>query len=338
MLRSMHTLAEQFRSALGVIEIKDERRDFAVAAHTQIREYLEADETLKGWGIETVLIGSYARRTAIWPGKDVDVFVKLMALEVGSTDPATVYDHVRDTLVQAYGDRAEPQHRSVKVSFDRDGFEFSVDVVPAVRWGQRWAIPAHDADKWGLSDVERWVGTDPERLTELTSQTNKLVTVEGRGAYVPTVKLVRQTRAHHRGKTKPGGFYFELMTYWAFKDGSTSGSSYAEIFGRTLASIAGQLASGVVVDPVLDEPYDPEPDPVDRVQAGGVFGELATKAQQALSTDDICEAGALWREILGANENGWCFPPPDGCDEQGRRLSVSAPATSRGSREPGGFA
>jgi tRNA nucleotidyltransferase (CCA-adding enzyme) len=80
----MHALAAQFRSALQAIEIKDERRDHAIAAHTEIRTYLEADSTLRDWGVETVLIGSYARHTAIWPGKDVDVFTKLTRLSVGA--------------------------------------------------------------------------------------------------------------------------------------------------------------------------------------------------------------------------------------------------------------
>ena len=50
----MHTLAPQFKSALSAIEIKDDRREYAIAAHTEIREFLEADETLCGWGVQTV--------------------------------------------------------------------------------------------------------------------------------------------------------------------------------------------------------------------------------------------------------------------------------------------
>jgi tRNA nucleotidyltransferase (CCA-adding enzyme) len=87
--------------ALHAIEIKDERRDHAIAAHTEIRTYLEADSTLRDWGVETVLIGSYARHTAIWPGKDVDVFTKLTRLSVGATNPRTIFEHARDILVEA---------------------------------------------------------------------------------------------------------------------------------------------------------------------------------------------------------------------------------------------
>jgi Second Messenger Oligonucleotide or Dinucleotide Synthetase domain len=324
----------------GPLGHRDRRATPAVCrrAHEEIRSFLEAEEHLRAWGVQTVLIGSYARRTGIHPGKDVDVFTKLANLAVEDTDPRTIYDAVRTILVARYQARAEPQNRSVKINFDPEGFEFSVDVVPAVRLSSRWAIPRRDREVWDQPD-ERWVETDPEYLGELTTELNGKFKVGGQGAYVPTVKLVRQTRRHHRDTAKPGGFYFELMTYWAFERGDVWGATFAELFSSTLASIANQLESGRrLTDPVLIEDYRPEPELSDRIAAASVFLELAAKARQAISTDDVCKAAALWREVLGRNGQDWCFPIPRGCDEHGRKLAVTAPAISRGSREPGRFA
>jgi Second Messenger Oligonucleotide or Dinucleotide Synthetase domain len=334
----MHALAHQFDTALKRINIDDERRRHAIAAHTQIRELLEGEEQLCAWGVDTALIGSYRRHTGIYPGKDVDVFTKLTELSVDDTDPPTIYRHVRDLLVGHYGGRAEPQPRSVKVSFDTAGFEFSVDAVPAVRMGERWAIPRYDTTLW--DDPERrWVETDPEKLTELTERLNGLVVIGGQGGYVPVVKLVRQARCHHRGDEKPGGFYFELMTYWAFRNGEVGGDTYAEVFAATLSSIARQLQGGAeLIDPVLGTAYRPSPEPGARTATGHIFSDLASQAQAALSEDSRCKAAAIWREILGRNDQGMCFPIPDGCDEHGRALPVTAVGSSRGSREPGGFA
>jgi hypothetical protein len=334
----MHALVPEFKSALGRIEIGRDPRRYAAEAQADIRGYLEADETLCGWGVDTVLIGSYARDTGIYPGKDVDVFTKLTKLSTDDTDPRTIFDATWEILEAEYGDRAEPQPRSVKIEFDRDGFEFSVDVVPAVRCGERWAIPRHDTDLWDDPE-QRWVETDPEQITKLTVAMNKLLLVGGQGAYVPTVKMVRQARRYHRQKEKPGGSYFELLSYWAFKRGEVSGSSFAEIFASTLASVAGQLRSGhQLIDPVLGTPYKPSPDPMLLADAASVFGRLAAEAREAVTTDDRCRAGSLWRGILGQNEQGWCFPIPNGCDEHGRALPVTAVGVSRGSRERGGFA
>ena len=329
----METLPSQFNDALTAIEVSGKKRDRVIAAHKEIRELLEADEELGQLGVDTILIGSYARRTGIYPGKDVDVFVKLTKLDT-SADPATVFAAVKRVLTAAYGDRAEAQRRSVKISFGSDGF--SVDAVPAVKLGGRWALPNHDPDKWGNPD-ERWIETDPEKMGTLTEERNKSPKVGDRGAYVPTVKLVRQTRRQHLGDDKPGGLYFEILTHWVFKDGDTKGASFAEIFASTLRGIATRLADGTpLINPALDTPYEPAPKDAERTAAAKAFDALAAKAERALTVDK-CPAAVLWREIIGRNDRGECFPLPPGCDATGKAISSITSVGARGPREAHGF-
>ncbi len=121
--------------------------------------------------------------------------------------------------------------------------------------------------------------------------------MDGQGAYVPTVKLVRQTRRHHLADRKPRGLYFELETYWAFEGGVT-GTTFAEIFASTLERIATRLETGVVInDPALAREYNPAPESADLEHAAAIFRDVATKAALALAADR-CEAARLWREIL----------------------------------------
>jgi hypothetical protein len=335
--KNITTLSDQFKGALSRLEL-GEKRKRVESAHREIRELLETDELLCSWGVDTVLIGSYARHTAIYPGKDVDVFTKLTKLDT-SVNPRTVFDAVCAVLVAEYGDRAEPQQRSIKVRFPIDGEEdFHVDVVPAVTKGDRWAIPRHDTSVWDATDIgERWVETDPEELTELTTAMNGKLKVDGQGAYVPVVKLVRQTRRHHRGKEKPGGFYFELMVYWTFAAG-LAGDSFAEIFAKTLRAIASHLGSAEpLIDPVLGTAYKPTPSQDDRAAATAIFAHLAASAERALSLDE-CPAAAIWRRILGENDRGPVFPLPPGCDEKGNRIKNVAAVAAVGSKEASGFA
>lgn len=335
----MERLEEQFEGALARIEVSGPKRDRAIKAHEEMRGVLEADTKLQEWGIETVLIGSYARRTGIYPGKDVDVFVKLTKLTTESARPATVYNRVRDVLVDHYGERAKPRTRSIKVEFDFDGDGFAVDAVPAVRMGERWGIPRRKTELWESPDVaERWVETDPEKLADLTTERNKSPKVGHQGAYVPTVKLVRQTRRHHLGDQKPGGLYFEILTFWAFQSGAITGDCFAEILARTLRAVATQLVTGeATTDPVLGRPYKPTPERDDLANAAEKFDELAAKAETALRVDK-CKAAALWREILGKNGRGWVFGLPAGCDEQGNKVAVAGAVAARGSREASPFA
>ena len=229
----METLPEQFTQALRKIQIYGPKADRAQEAHKEVRRVLEGDAVLRDWSIDTVLIGSYGRKTGIYPGKDVDVFCKLNALD-RSASPETVFDRIATILDSEYGSRATPQDRSVKVLFSADGF--SVDAVPAVRSGERWAISNRDRDQWTAGDG--WCETDPERLGELTTRRNLTPTVSERGAYVPVVKLVRQTREAHLGKAKPGGLYFEMATYWAFEAGISGATAR-----RYISQIPGIVAS-----------------------------------------------------------------------------------------------
>src|SRR5438105_2311703 len=120
----MDKLVEQFNGALTRIEISGERLKLAISSHKEIREVLLASERLRDWGLDTVLIGSYARETGVYPGKDVDVFGRLYKLDT-SIAPRTIYDAFLDVLKKKYGDRAKPQNRSIKVEFKVDDEEFS---------------------------------------------------------------------------------------------------------------------------------------------------------------------------------------------------------------------
>jgi Second Messenger Oligonucleotide or Dinucleotide Synthetase domain len=329
----METLAQQFDDALALIGISEKAKR-AQAAHKEVRQVLETSSTLRDWAVDTILIGSYARHTAIYPGKDVDVFSKMTKLDT-SVSPTTVFQAVRDTLVSHYGRRATPQRRSVKILFEED---FSVDAVPAVRSVARWAVPNRNQAAWAQS-TSRWVETDPERLGDLTTERNRRPTIGGQGAYVPVVKLVRQIREHHLRDAKPGGLYMEILTYYAFGE-AMRGDSFAELLAITLRRITNLLGATVqkpLIDPALGTPYAPAPAASELQDAQSQFGKLAAEAERALALDR-CPAAVVWRGILGKNDRGLCFPLPPGCDESGRTISAVTVNTRRGSDEARPFA
>jgi hypothetical protein len=309
---------EQTHARIGI------ERAGAIKAQLEVRGVLEPDTKLQQWGVDTALIGSYRRKTAIYPCKDVDIFVKLPKAPADAT-PEEVFSEVQRVLVAHFKGRATEQRRSMKVSgFDDD---LTVDAVPAVPDGDIWKIPQTDkqpvGDRW-IKD--RWESTNPEGLAELTEEVQKSsATIGGQPSYLRTVRLIKQMRDTHIGRgEKPGGLYLELLTYWAFRGGATA-ESYAELLVPVLDSITVRLASGVAVtDPAMNQPYQPAPDPAVLANAAAVFGRLAASARRALALDD-CEAAAVWRQMLGQNEKvGWCFPLPPGCTETGARVAPIA--------------
>ena len=344
----MPNLRKQFEQALTTIEINGEKRTRAIKAHTEITELLQQDEQLKEWGIEPLLIGSYGRDTGIYPGKDVDVFLRFTELDTRS-EPKAVYDAVWDVLVHKYGlfgqgnGRAQQQARSVKVLFPDLGStsgthgDFSVDAVPAVVAGELWAIPTKDKDLW-TGNEGRWVTTGAERFGDLSTELNQAANspmVGQRHAYKPTVKLVRQIREAHLGDNRPGGLYLEFVTFEAWYARRIVGSEWDVLLAQTLRYIADRLnrARGKpLLDPVLGTPVDPPLTKNEVRQAAVKFGKIAGMANRAL-TKDISDATAIWCKILGGNERAdSVFPNPQGAS--GNVAVAGVPASRRRNDAP----
>ena len=348
----MPNLRKQFEQALTLIEVNEQKRERAIKAHTEIRELLQQDEQLKEWGIEPLLTGSYGRQTGIYPGKDVDVFLRFTELDTRA-EPKAVYDAVWCVLVHKYGQygqgdgRAQQQARSVKVLFpDRDDTsgalgDFSVDAVPAVCDGTLWAIPTKDQNLWAGGNG-RWITTGAVRFGKLSEELNQAATspmVGDRHAYKPIVKLVRQIREAHLGDKRPGGLYLEFATYEIWSSRLVTGSEWDALLARTLHCIAARFDRARVeplLDPVLSTPVDPPLSEDEIKQVAAIFGKLAVAANRALSMNNA-DAAAEWRKILGGNERAdpvFPNPPNTGGNSGGTITATGVAASSRRNDAP----
>ena len=340
----MPNLRKQFEQALTNIEVNGQKRERAIAAHTEIRELLQQDKQLKDWGIEPLLIGSYGRGTGIYPGKDVDVFLRFTKLDTRA-EPRAVFDAVWRVIVEKYGQegqgdgRAQQQARSVKVRFpDRSRTsgahgDFSVDAVPAVRQGELWAIPTKDQNRW-VGGEGRWITTAAVQFGELSEKLNQSAStpkVGDRQAYKPIVKLVRQIREQHLGDKRPGGLYLEFVTFEVWRSGLVTGSEWDTLLAQTLQHIAARFARvGVepLLDPVLRTPIDPPLSENEVKQAAATFRKLAGAANRALEMSDAA-AAAEWRTVLGGNDRAssvFPHPPATGGRVGGSGTAVGAGA------------
>ncbi len=369
----MELLRDQFDEAFRNVDL-GVRVQVAKAAHEEVRTYLEGREDLRPLGFRTTLIGSYPRHTAIWPGKDVDIFGKFDRLTVNDATPGQVYGAVLQALYERYGDRVTEQPRSVKISFGPESgpdarylrqfeaateplYEFSADVVPAVHWGSRWGIPnrvppglelqEHELRSatrqlWESSTLgERWQETDPEELTRLTEEANAEHRIASRGAFCRIARALKQMRAVHLGSKKPNGLYLEMVLLEAFDKGLIDLTCWPQAVGDALEAVARRLGAAVddpLRDPVLGRVFEPKPSPDDLESASRRFQSLADDAVRARG-QGRCPAAATWRRLFGENgqsDDGWVFPLPDGCGDDGRDLS-GRPNPLRGSDEARGF-
>jgi hypothetical protein len=317
----MPHLLPQFDRALGNIEPSDEDKENAIEAHTEVRGVLERDGELVDYGIDTSLIGSYSRHVSIRRMQDVDVFSKVpdVPQTIGPRDLHKKFvDVLNDGLDEG---RVVPKDRSIQVRFP--DFDLYVDVVPARPLQEQWEIPDR-TDRGG-----GWQETNPEQLAELTSKMNDAHA----GFYVPTVKLIRQTRRAHLGK-QPTGHYFEVLTYHAFVSGDATGNNITEYYGSALAGIARQLEAAKengLADPTMEGVLVKTRASSEELgEATDTFRTAAATSAAAIASEDRCEAAVAFRGLLGKNtDNKFVFPMPDDCNEDG---SQKATATIAGDR------
>lgn len=323
-------LTGSFDIALGRIEPSDADKENAPAAHDDVRGALAADDTVKAWGLAPILIGSYKRHVSIRRVKDVDVFCRLPELP-RSTPPQEVLALFFDLLDTAYGKdtggkpRVKMQARSVQVSFPE--FEgLYVDAVPARQHedGTTWEIPLKDPEPG-----KQWQRTNPDRLTALTTAAND----ETGELYVPTIKLLRQTRRRLLGpKSRPGGLLIEIAAYTAYSKGWLTGENQAEFYASALGGAARVVDEHVRLGADIPDPTLPG-HPL-RVRATEAQWETArtklldaaTKANEAAQSDSRCAAAKTFRDLLGGNDDHkFVFDMPDDCNDDGTRKLSAVP-------------
>jgi hypothetical protein len=315
-------LTDQFNITLSNIEPSAEDKDHAPEAHKDVR--LRSDSTLIEWGIDPALIGSYKRQVSIRRVKDVDVFCRLSALP-GDVTRDVILDAFFSVLDTAYGTdssgdkRVKRQARSVQVLFpEYDGLY--VDAVPARPTDdEMWEIPER-------GEPGEWHTTNPLVLGDLTSAMN----ADQNEMYVPTVKLIRQTRRTLLGK-HPGGFWFEMAAYEACRRGLVpSDGSQAEQYTTTLEGVADLLDAKV--DGGIDLPNPAMDGEVIEVRATDdewetartKVREAAEAARAAFDTNRRCWAAREYQKLLGGNDDfDYVFPMPPGCNPDGTSKSAA---------------
>ncbi len=326
----MPELTAQFDAALRNIEPTTADKDNAPKAHAKVSDALRADSVIADWGFDPVLIGSYKRHVSIRRMKDVDVFGRLTALD-DAVLPGSVLAEVERVLRKAFptvdGDvRVHRQARSLQVGFrEYDGLY--VDAVPARPWTSPYGAEAWQLPKREEKDHQQgWQATNPDRLTELTNELNDVHHFDGH--YVPTLKLLRQTRRSLLKTRKPGGLTVELAALHAFKTGLVAGPTLADYYATALRQTGNVLYNAFVLGRGLDDPTLTGEKVLvrgsdeDKTALATAFLDAASQAEQALRSTDKCSAAKTFRDLFGkavddVGDTDFVFPMPATCNADG---------------------
>ncbi len=198
----MPTVPQAFDQLVRNLELSPREQNDASRQQNVLRGNLRATLTIA----QDFISGSYQRRTAIRPLKDIDLVLVLDEAKhraLRSEPPQKMLALVRDALARAYPNASPPreQARSVNISFR--GTEIGYDVVPAFR---------HAAGGYLIPDRERgaWIRSDPELHRKACIAANQTAG----NMLNPLIKMAKAINARHHRPLR--SFHLEVMTYSAF--------------------------------------------------------------------------------------------------------------------------
>lgn len=242
----------------------------------QIADSLE--ESLDGT-LDLRFGGSIAKHTYIDGISDVDALVILKPSDLEGSTATDVIEYFREILHQelSYVDEVRSGQLAVTVTFPD---EMEIQLLPAVRAGEGFRIPASSGEGW--SPIIR-----PDAFsTELTEQNQ----ASGQRV-VPVVKLAKGAFEHLPGSLKPSGYHVEALAIEAFRN-----YSGAYNFKEMLQHFFEQ-GSRLVLRPISDstgqsirvDDYLGAPDSRERQSLSGRMERISRRmanADRVTSSDD----------------------------------------------------
>jgi hypothetical protein len=290
----MPTVAQAFHDFLTDIELKPSEQETASRQQDDLRERLRT----KWPGItRDILVGSYARRTAIRPLNDIDVFLILDRAVHGhrlSSPPLLLLEDLQRALRACYstpGPKTRIQGRSVNIEFSSPSIGF--DVIPAFSDGSRQG-------NYDIPDRHRstWIKTNPERHKEKCIEAND----RAGGALNQLIKAAKHWNCLQRdanGDKPLRSFHLEVMAYSAFTAAPrTPREGMASLFGHLAQRMASPCPEPAGLGPNLDADLTP----AERERARQVLQHASARAGEAVryETSHTPHAHQCWRELFGA--------------------------------------
>jgi predicted nucleotidyltransferase len=285
-------VALAFQSYLSSLELTERERTEAsnqqVALRDRLRQHLAV--------IDSRLVGSYRRGTAIRPLKDIDVFVVLDARQHRRDvrdAPLRLLETIDRALRVSYPHhRPRIQGRSVNIGFSVT--EIDYDIVPA--FAPTWTGAAGtEPSYYEIPDrrAATWICTNPAKHAAACIAAN-----ERAGGMLNG--LIKAVKHWNRANDKPlSGFHIEVMSYsafWSKPDNTRVG--LRDLFQHLANAVQSACPDPACLGPAIDTDLTPQ----ERTHAQKRLKRAAQIAQSAVDAErnsDHATAIALWRSVLG---------------------------------------
>lgn len=279
------TVPQAFDHLIRGFELTEREQNEATRQSNVLRDNLRASLAI----VHDFLSGSYRRRTAIRPLKDIDLVLVLDEVKhraLRAEPPQKTLLLVRDALARAYPNASPPRLQARSVNIDFRGTDIGYDVVPAFR---------HDGGGYLIPDHERgsWIRTDPDRHREACIAANRAAG----NMLNALIKMAKAINARHHRPLR--SFHLEVMAYSAFpsRPGSYPGGLrqlFVHLSDRVLQSCPEPSGLG----PKIDQGMTSE----NRGELRRILQQWAKCAAEALAAAERGDAAAAherWSQLFG---------------------------------------
>ncbi|HAL29486.1 MAG TPA: hypothetical protein DCP20_02075 [Coriobacteriia bacterium] len=292
------TTVDQYFERLLSEQAPGERADAARDAAPGVRDHLKKHEELPTLDPATLLIGSYKRKTANNPLKDVDILV-FVDIDEDDYTPAEILKLLRDALKDYPDSEASlrTQKRSVRITLpDHD---IDLDLIPALNHTSDNLKPLRIPDR----DADVWIDTNPLRYEELLDELHK----KHGGAVKPLMRLFKIWRDQHFINKCPKSYWLEVLTYNAVLGGLARPEdglpqAFRDLFQAAIDKLGPYADLGLtppLTDPVLGTDITGDWS-VDYWQSFvKALRDYRDIADKAIAEDDDEKSAKQWARVFG---------------------------------------
>ncbi len=309
----MHELPSYFKEFLSNINPSSSYLEDQRTGHLTLRKRLREDEDFGQYHVNTFLQGSYARDTAIHPGKDVDIVV-VTNLDSEKTTVAEVYDYMPKILDRYYKGKWKPQGRSFGISLSY--VDLDVVIATSRHHGDQELVTLSKSLVLNEADIDwrdhpllipdrdrgQWVETHPKAQLQATTDLNK----QANGYFVPLVKIFKWWRKEtYTTPERPKGYILERIVAENINVNCDSYPQHIQtLFTNIIKNYHTHAMYGTV--PFLPDPGNPKHNVAARVDPNDfkIFYNRVVAAfltiNLACAETNAAKATEYWRQVFGS--------------------------------------
>jgi hypothetical protein len=261
-------------------------RDVPLVKERLVKVKQALEDSIEG-SIDQLFGGSVAKHTYVDGLSDIDSLIIINDTDLERQSPRNALDRITEILKQRLGNSATISHGSMAVTVVYPD-NMTIQLLPAVRTGDRLLVPSSRRDGWSH--------IDPEPFREALTRRNQ----ECGGKLVPTIKLAKAINGTLPEAQRLSGYHIESLGIAAFRNYAgpkTTAAMLPLFFERAKELVLSPMTDSTGQSVHVDGYLGPQESQA-RIAASHILSRLAKRMRNAT----VAGSRERWQALFGLNE------------------------------------